>query len=354
MDKATFLAGHEAGMGRMFGIRFLVGEPDRVVAEAPVARALMAREGVVHGGLLMAMADQTSAYGAVLNLPPGCTTATIESKTNFLRAGTGDILRAEARPLHIGRRTSIWRATITRGPGDPIADVTQTQLYFEESAPGTTVAAPVPEAAPGPKPAHNTAPAPNIADERRRQIFEGACQVIAHKGFANATIREIAAAAGMPVPTMYQYIKRKEDLLALIYEFFMADYRDALSKGTNARDPAKRIEAAVRQTLDNFDRNHRYIKLMFQETRALDPADRARVFALDTQYIDVWTRLLEQAGARKRGRLDAVLAANFIYFLCTIWPLRYWSIGKYGRDNVADAISRFVLDGLGLSRAAKH
>ena len=41
------------------------------------------------------------------------------------------------------------------------------------------------------------------------------------------------------------------------------------------------------------------------------------------------------------------LAANFVYFLCTIWPLRFWSIGKYGEEAVTNEIVDFVLNGLG-------
>jgi hypothetical protein len=41
------------------------------------------------------------------------------------------------------------------------------------------------------------------------------------------------------------------------------------------------------------------------------------------------------------------LAANFVYFLCTIWPLRYWSIGKFGEAAVTGEIVDFILCGIG-------
>ena len=42
--------------------------------------------GVLHGGALMSLADTVGAVCAFRNLPPGATTATVESKTNFFRA----------------------------------------------------------------------------------------------------------------------------------------------------------------------------------------------------------------------------------------------------------------------------
>ena len=43
------------------------------------------------------------------------------------------------------------------------------------------------------------------------------------------------------------------------------------------------------------------------------------------------------------------LTANFIYFLCAIWPLRFWSIGKYVKEPVANDIIDFVFNGLGVA-----
>src|SRR2546430_6783666 len=54
--------------------------------------------GVLHGAALMALGDTLGAICAFLNLPAGAATTTIESKTNFFRAGRGGRGRAGARP----------------------------------------------------------------------------------------------------------------------------------------------------------------------------------------------------------------------------------------------------------------
>jgi AcrR family transcriptional regulator len=300
----------------------------------------------------MALADCASAFGAVLNLPPNSTTATIESKTNFLRKGSGPTVRAESIPLHIGRTMSVWRASIFRD--EQIAEVTQTQLYLRENgAEAEGAQAPTPAAAEAPRGRrYRTALSQSfsqpIVDERCRQIFEGACAVIAKKGFAKASIREIAAAAGMPIPTMYQYLERKEDLLYQIYEYFMTDIVTALHQWrTAAVPPRERVEGVIRTMVELFDKHHRYIKLMFQETRALTPEARRRVYELDASYIAIIRELLDSAiGECGWKQRNAELAANFVYFLCCIWPLRHWTIGKFGQTAVAEEIVDFVLNGL--------
>jgi uncharacterized protein (TIGR00369 family) len=84
------------------GVRFVETGPDRVVAELEIRDPLRTIGGALHGGTLMALADTVGGTAAALNLPPGASTATIESKTNFFAAGKNGVVQAEATPLHKG------------------------------------------------------------------------------------------------------------------------------------------------------------------------------------------------------------------------------------------------------------
>ena len=68
---------------------------ERVVAELFVREDLCTSNSILHGGAIMAFADSIGAVATVLNLPPGATTTTIESKTNFVAAiRAGETARA--------------------------------------------------------------------------------------------------------------------------------------------------------------------------------------------------------------------------------------------------------------------
>jgi uncharacterized protein (TIGR00369 family) len=351
LQESAFLENHQSGMGKLLGITFPSTSHRRVVAQIEIDPRHLAVDGAVHGSVVTALADCASTYGAMLNLPPGSGTTTVESKTSFLTAGEGRLLRAEASPLHLGSTVSVWRAAVFRDE-QQIADVTQTQMTVDEK--GGDVSEPRGRSE---EPRIRGALSDNfskaIVDERWRQILEGASKVIALKGFAKATIREIAAAAEMPVPTMYQYLERKEDILHSIYKFFMTDIVTTLERWrSNDMPPRDRLVGAIRTMIDVFDKNHRFIKLMFQETRALTPEARRQVYELDAQYIAILRELLTETMRSGDLRIRNVeLAANFVYFLCTIWPLRFWSIGKFGEEAVTSEILDFVLNGLG---AAEH
>jgi uncharacterized protein (TIGR00369 family) len=113
------------------GIKVTLVTPDRVEAELEVRAELGNRNGVLHGGAVMALADNLGGTGTMANLPDGASTATIESKTNFfLGIPVGDTARAECTPLHRGRTTMVWQTRIMRGDGRLAALVTQTQLVM--------------------------------------------------------------------------------------------------------------------------------------------------------------------------------------------------------------------------------
>ena len=130
IDPAVLAERLRGTLADLLGIRFVEASLDRVVAELPVRDALTTVGGAVHGGTLMALADTVGAAATVLNLPPGATTATLESKTNFLAAGRGGTVRAEATCLHRGRRTMVWQTRVTDGGGRLLSLTIQTQMVL--------------------------------------------------------------------------------------------------------------------------------------------------------------------------------------------------------------------------------
>jgi 1,4-dihydroxy-2-naphthoyl-CoA hydrolase len=114
----------------MLGVRFVEATPERVVAELTYREELTTIGGSLHGGTLMAFADTIGAVATVLNLPPGATTTTLESKTNFFAAGRAGTVRAECTPLHRGKRTMAWQTRVTDASGRLLSMTIQTQMVL--------------------------------------------------------------------------------------------------------------------------------------------------------------------------------------------------------------------------------
>lgn len=117
---------------KTMGVEITDASPDRVVGKLVVRPDLCTTGGTLHGGAVMAFADSLGALGAYLSLPQGATgTTTVESKTNFLGAAkSGTVVTAEATPVHIGKRTSVWQTKLTGEDGKAIALIIQTQLVL--------------------------------------------------------------------------------------------------------------------------------------------------------------------------------------------------------------------------------
>jgi len=116
---------------RLMGVEMIEATAARVRARLFVRTDLCRSGHVMHGGALMAFADLVGSIGAFLNLPEGASTTTIESKTNFIGAAKeGSVVEAEATPLHVGRRSSVWQTHIKREDGKLLAVVTQTQMVL--------------------------------------------------------------------------------------------------------------------------------------------------------------------------------------------------------------------------------
>ena len=114
------------------GIKMTRVSRERVTAELAMREEFNNRFNIMHGGALMALADNLGGTGTMANLKPGQRTTTIESKTNFFAAvPMGDTAYAECTPLHRGRTTMVWQTKITRGDGKLCAVVTQTQLVMD-------------------------------------------------------------------------------------------------------------------------------------------------------------------------------------------------------------------------------
>ena len=116
----------------LLGIVFEKVESAEVVAKVTVRKALMAPNGYLHAGTVVTLADTCCGYGTVMSLPEGASGfTTIELKSNFFGSAREGTLVCVARPLHQGRTTQVWDATVTPvGGSKPIAQFRCTQMVL--------------------------------------------------------------------------------------------------------------------------------------------------------------------------------------------------------------------------------
>jgi uncharacterized protein (TIGR00369 family) len=130
LDDLVALMPFSAGLG----IELTGAAAEEVTARLAWRPELCTTFGVLHGGALMALADSVGAVCAVLNLPEGATTSTIESKTNFFRGVREGAVHSSSKPLHVGRTTIVVQTDLLDDRGKRVAQVTQTQAVLAPPA----------------------------------------------------------------------------------------------------------------------------------------------------------------------------------------------------------------------------
>jgi AcrR family transcriptional regulator len=283
------------------------------------------------------------------------------------RSLSGDAISAVATPYVDDPEQPVWRAQIFRYPLDASAEPScliaeVTQRFQLVAAPATSETTAMVEAdANGagadlvsePKDESSaSAKRQDAADRRRQQIFRGACEVISKKGWANASIRDIVQAAKIPIPTLYQYIKGKEDILYLVTSMCMEEILEYFQERVDEdKEPLESLMDAITAYFQYINKNRRYINLVYSETRSLSDENREKIFYLERKFMRLWEEVIikgNQAGVFKVENTD--LAANLIYFLCTSWSLRHWSLGRYAEEEVRQQILNIVMNGIAKQR----
>ena len=122
VDMMPFAAG--------LGIVLDAAAPDEIRGRMPWAPERCTTGGILHGGVLMALADSLGGICAFLNLPSGAQTATTSSATVFTQAVRSGEVTAVTRPLHVGRSTIVVQTDLADDAGRRVAQVTQTQAVL--------------------------------------------------------------------------------------------------------------------------------------------------------------------------------------------------------------------------------
>jgi 1,4-dihydroxy-2-naphthoyl-CoA hydrolase len=112
---------------RELGITLTEASSERVLATLAWEPSLCTAAGILHGGVLMSLADTAGALVAFLGLPAGSTTATITSTTQMFRPVSAGVVSAEALLLHRGRTTVTVQTHLRDADQRLVAQTTQIQ-----------------------------------------------------------------------------------------------------------------------------------------------------------------------------------------------------------------------------------
>ncbi len=104
--------------------------PQKILAGFEIKPHHLAPNGYLHAASVIMLADTACGYGCMINLPEGANSfTTIELKSNFLGTARQGKVDCIAHPIHLGRTTQVWDASISAG-GKTIALFRCTQMVL--------------------------------------------------------------------------------------------------------------------------------------------------------------------------------------------------------------------------------
>lgn len=183
------------------------------------------------------------------------------------------------------------------------------------------------------------------------KILVSALEVIANKGFIDATISEIAKGADIGEATIYEYFQNKEDLLFKIPQEFCREATPFLIEHLQGiRGALNKIRKYIWFHLFFFQKNKLYANIMLlilrQNKKFLETESYERI----REYTRIIIQIVEEG--KKEGSIrpdvDANLVRNMIMGTVEHFETRWLLMGKPEGDITmfADDIADLIIRGI--------
>jgi TetR/AcrR family transcriptional regulator, cholesterol catabolism regulator len=189
----------------------------------------------------------------------------------------------------------------------------------------------------------------DLVVRRRRQIIDAAVRLFIEKGFHKTTTRQIAAAAGLPIGSMYEYVASKEDILYLVCDAIHAEVEKGVIEAMARASKGKNILAnALREYLLVCDRMSDHILLIYQETQSLPRQWRRKVLENEVRitgiFITLIKLLISSGDLPARGDSAVEVAAHNIAVMGHMWTFRRWFFARhYSIEEYIKLQTEFIL-----------
>jgi AcrR family transcriptional regulator len=149
--------------------------------------------------------------------------------------------------------------------------------------------------------------------ERYEGILSAACDVIARRGYHQASIREIARAAGLSLAGLYHYVGEKDELLFLVLGRSLDRLLASLDRNlAEARTSEGRLLALIQTHLD-FGFHHAHaLRIINRDHELLREPGRSEIAAKRKAYLQRGLGVLRELDPHARPEALLFSATNLL------------------------------------------
>jgi len=184
-------------------------------------------------------------------------------------------------------------------------------------------------------------------EQQLGRILEHAAEVFCEKGYAGASMRDIARSTGMSLAGMYHYFGNKERLLYLIQKDTFTTILSRLrAEVAEARDTEQALGRFIFHHLQYFLDHQQAMKVLSHEDDALSGAYGRRIADLKRQYYRICRELLHRYKKEKGLQFDSRIA------LLSLFGMMNWIYTWYnprldgGAERLAKEMGEIFFHGI--------
>ena len=188
-------------------------------------------------------------------------------------------------------------------------------------------------------------------DTQRAAIRDAATRLFADKGYASASIADLARACGISKALMYHYYRDKEDLLAdiaLSYVDRLASIVDDVA--AQQLPPATHLRRLVDTFMAEYEHSAARHRVLVQDVKYLERAHRGRVLARQRKVVDGFAGVIAQL-APEATRAELAKPLTMILFGMINWTFTWLKDrGPLTYSDMAPLVADLFLGGIGRVR----
>lgn len=183
----------------------------------------------------------------------------------------------------------------------------------------------------------------------RADVVAAAGRLFADRGYHGTSMRDLGRELGLLGSSLYAHVDSKQDLLVGVVEegsrLFQESAQSALAVEGRAAD---RLRSLVAGHIDVVLDNHDVVRTFLNEARMLDSEHRSRVITARDGYEHAFREVIADGAGDGSFREDVDPKTSSIFILSILNALERWyrADGELDRDELVDAIDRFVTSGL--------
>ncbi|SFK14766.1 transcriptional regulator, TetR family [Halobacillus dabanensis] len=187
-----------------------------------------------------------------------------------------------------------------------------------------------------------------LVSKRRNQMIKGAVTLFMEKGFHKTTTREIAKASGFSIGTLYEYIRKKEDVLFLVCDSIYQRVKERMEESINPNQTsANSLVHAIRSYFQLMDEMQDEVLVMYQEVKSLSRDAQDYVLQKERDMVAMLEQVIVNSLPGQLTEEEVKLMANNIFVQGQMWGFRRWILQRtFTIDTYTDTQIHLLLKGL--------